>query len=73
MAHRAGRRDVNLIRCGTGSFLDTATENSKDNDVLSIKAAKRKDLADALEKVAEVRAFEIKDASNKAMRKKNVW
>ena len=58
--------------CGTGSFLDTATENSKDNDVLSIKAAKRKDLADALEKVAEVRAFEIKDASNKAMRKKNV-
>ena len=58
--------------CGTGSFLDTATENSKDNDVLSIKAAKRKDLADALEKVAEVRAFEIKAASNKAMRKKNV-
>ena len=60
--------------CGTGSFLDTHAESNKkdNNDVLSIKAAKRKDLADALEIVAEVRAFEIKDASNKAMSTKNV-
>ena len=58
--------------CGTGSFLDTLAEsNKKDNDILSIKAAKRKDLADALQKVAEVRAYEIKDASNKAISRKN--
>ena len=58
--------------CGTGSFLDTLAEsNKKDKDILSIKAAKRKDLADALQKVAEVRAYEIKDASNKAISRKN--
>ena len=33
------------------------------NDIPSIAAAKRKDLAEALERVAEVREFEIKDAS----------